>query len=217
MFFRLLIFLIFLTPIVLGLLIPFLANSQRFTCRIKSASLLRLLVIFQPIFLVTLAIVLFASVLLVFYGKSILNAVGLMVFLIGLGIWIIALIMLGYSLGISGNLIQMLVTLVILLMCGTVFYANPFIELYQNTASIRNVIIAGTINLNPILVIGSNFLNQNLLLEPMLYDFSLIQYYPHYYLPWYDILSGFLGGTVLILVICGILKGVKITSHSGLS
>lgn len=125
----------------------------------------------------------------------------LMFFLLGFGLLIMAIFYLLTSVGLSGALSQLITSLVALLMNTTVFYANPLIETYQSNPdtfvsgqTITNLVV----NLNPMIIIASNFFGHDLLRAPTLYATSAISYYS--YAVWTKVFLWYIVIAVIFLV-----------------
>jgi len=187
-------FVCYLSPVILGIIIPFLLNHL-----IKDKTLSRKIIPSGIALLLILIIILAVSVFT--GGLNLLGFIKVAVFLLAYTLLIMSLYIMLTSIGFSGILSQVIVTTLVLLMSGTVFYTNPFIESISS-GHFRETLIQCSINLNPMLVIGANFFNYDTMLAPQMYKLSLIQYYPHYYLSWGYVIIGYL---IVTLVCFGII------------
>lgn len=184
----------YLSPVILALVIPFLLNQRKKKVEV-------LIAVGIPTFCVGVVL---AVVVIFSGGLTFVSYLKLVLFLIIYGLMIGSLCLLLVSLGVSGNLMQVIVTLITFLMLGTVFYANPLIESAPSN-QIRQAIVQWSINLNPILIIAGTVFNYDIMLSPLMYRISLIQYYPHYYPEWWNFIAAYL----VVGVIC--LAGILLT------
>lgn len=187
----------FLSLPILSLIIPFLLNRNK-----KKSRVLMPAGIGISIVLVILGIVAIFS-----GGLSFIGFLKLSLFLVCYALMLVSVFFLITSFGFSGNLTQVIVTIIAFLMIGTVFYANPFIE--SASSQVRPAIIQWTINLNPIVIIAANFFSYDPMLSPVMYKLSLIQYYPHYYPSWGYVVLGYLIVSAICLLIFVILSKYK--------
>lgn len=206
---------IYLSPLLLGLITPFLMNTKRVYEHTQKRSILKLLSIFIPAFIVTFGLILILSLSFLFSGVDFTKSLNLLLFLVGFNGLIISLFILLIRLGVSSNLSQLIIMVLVIMMCGTVFYANPFIETYRTDQEIRQTIINLAVNLNPILVIAGNFWGHDLLRAQQMYQISLIgPYYPYSYTDWRYLLIGYWVIAILCLAISQIVLPRKSSSES---
>lgn len=192
-------FLAYLSPVIMALVIPFLLNhpKTRFTNY-------RLQVLIPAGISVLIILIALAVVVIFSGGLTLVGYLKLAAFLIGYGLMLTSLCLLMMSSAVSSNLTQVIVTALAFLMLGTVFYANPLIESTPSN-QIRQGIVQWSINLNPILVIAGTVFNYDIMLSPLMYRISLIQYYPHYYPEWWNFIVAYL----VVGLIC--LGGILLT------
>lgn len=183
----------YLCLIILSLVIPFLLNR-----RDKNSSLFRRL---KPVGILFGIIALILIVLAVSSGGlGFINTLKLILFLLCYSMLLAGLCLLAIALGASGAVSQVIVTLISLLMMGTIFYANTFVDASIST-ELRKVIVQWSINLNPLITIGSQVFSDDMLRLPVIYQATSIHYYPYYY-PSLGIIS--LYYFIISIVSCGI-------------
>lgn len=212
MFIRLIIY---LTPLLIGLLTPFLMNWKGVREHIKTRTFLKSLLAFKSVLIVVFSLIFILSLVFLFGGGGFVKFFNLLLFLIGFSVLIISLFILLVTLGISGNLSQFMLTMLVVLMYGTVFCANPLIETYKNDQETRQTIIGLAVNLNPMLVIAGNFFDHDLMRAQHMYRISLIgPYYPYSYTDWRYLLIGYLITAILCLALTRIILTRRSTSES---
>lgn len=191
----------YLSPIVLGIIIPFLLNQFHKDKQTRYRKII------PSVFTLLLILIIILGVSIFTGGLNFIGFIKIAVFLFAYSLMIMALYIMLTSIGLSGILSQVIVIMPVLLMNGTVFYANPLIESVTSN-QFREMIVQWSINLNPMLIIGANFFNYDMILAPQMYKLSLIQYYPHYYSSWGYVVSGYL----FITAICFGITMLKKTS-----
>lgn len=207
-------FVCYLSPVIIGIIIPFLLNHpvkdppeprQTDTVGLGSRragkTLSRKIIPSGITLLLILVIILCVSVFT--GGLTPLSFIALASFLLVYTLMIMVVYFMLTSIGFSGIISQVIVIILILLMSGTVFYANPLIE--TAPSPLRGMIVQWSINLNPMLIISANFFNYDMILAPQMYKLSLIQYYPHYYLAWGYVVIGYL----IVTMVCFCIIMVK--------
>lgn len=206
---------IYLSPLLIGLITPFLMNTKGIREHAKIHAFLKFLLVFKTAFIVTFGSILILSLSVLFSGADFIKSLNLLLFLVGFNGLIISLFILLIRLGVSSNLSQLIVTVLVIMMCGTVFYANPFIETYRADQEIRQTIINLAVNLNPMLVIAGNFFGHDLLRAQQMYQLSLIgPYYPYSYTDWRYLVIGYWVIAILCLTISQIVLPRQSSSES---
>jgi hypothetical protein len=126
---------------------------------------------------------------------------GLVVFISGFGVMVGSLCYLLMT-RLSGNVTQLVISLLVGLMMGTVFYANPIIELVRQNLVLRQLVIKMVMVVNPMLVIAGNFFSHDILRGRQLYYLSDIgPFYPYTYPAWGSVLAGYV---IISLVAIGL-------------
>jgi len=182
----------FLSPVLLAVIIPFLLAT------IPEPKPLTRKIIPPTIALLTLLLIL-AAVSIISGGIGFTGFLKLSIFIIAYSVMITAFTLMLLSFNLAGIIVQVIVTLPLLLMSSAIFYVNPLIELSAGAA--RQSIIQCSINLNPILIIGADFFNYDMILAPQMYKISFIQYYPHNYPEWHYVTGIYLFAALISFII----------------
>jgi hypothetical protein len=185
----------FLSPILLAIAIPFLLTKSADTKPLIKQ-------IIPPAIAMLILLFILLVILVIAGGIGFTGFLKLSLFIIAYSVMITAFTLMLLSFNLSGVVVQSIVTILLLLMIGTVFYANPLIE--QSSGETRQSIIQCAINLNPILIIGADFFNYDMILAPQMYKISLIQYYPHNYPEWYCVTGVYLAIALILFILARI-------------
>ena len=190
-----LVIIAYLTPLVLGIGIPFIMNTTQTSLR-KQVSISLLLWAVLSAVLIGTKLITHSAIPI-----SYLKLCGMVVFILSFGIFIGA----GFYLlkkWLSGSLAQLIMGLLLGLMAGSVFYANPIIELVKDNLVLRQLVIKWAIIVNPILIMAGNFFGQDILRGRQLYSLCDIgPFYAYNYPSWMSISLGYL---IVSLVLIGL-------------
>lgn len=169
----------YISPLIIGLLIPFLLKAEYSLKRLIITSL-----IISGLFWLITGLLNILSAKSGF-SLSITQWLGLGIFYLGYAMLISGVSYLLTSLKVSAPVTQVVVSIGVLLMNSTVFYANPIIESVAANQQARQWAIKSVININPMIVIAANFFNHDILRAGKMYALSVIgPYYPYSYPAW---------------------------------
>jgi hypothetical protein len=172
--------LVYLSPLLIGLFIPFLLKNSE---RNQPTQLRKIIALLIP---VILPAALLAFIFAVWqacspgvFSLSASNLLKLTIFLCGWSVMIIGVHRLLITLLANRNLAYIILMLLIILMNTTVFYVNPFLDAVNSDLNTRKIIIKLAISLNPILAIAGSFFRHDLLRANIMY--SLCDIGPYYF------------------------------------
>jgi hypothetical protein len=110
-------------------------------------------------------------------GDILAFAVILMLF----GLRVASICSIGLVAGIPWRIVQAGGSLAVALMCGTVFYANPFLDAAAANLAVHRFLVTLVVSLNPVFVIAGSALNTSLIHNRTLYEHSVLSYYSYSY------------------------------------
>lgn len=185
---------VYLSPLLLGLTIPFLAlyfpyshNNKKKPIKLRQ---LFLIGITLPIVIITIII----GALHIIYPSAVFhltfsNFICLVIFLFGWSLMIAGVCYLFSTLGLSRNSIYVIIFILILSANTTMFYINPFISAVQSDPVSRQWLIKLAVHINPILTIAGNFFKHDILRSGSMYSICDIgPYYFYGYADWIKVL-----------------------------
>ncbi|MDI6733405.1 MAG: hypothetical protein QME51_04915 [Planctomycetota bacterium] len=143
-----------------------------------------------------------------FGALTFINSLYLIIFLCGWGCMIAGLFYLVGNLGAGIHFSYVLVSLIVILLNTTVFYINPLISAVQHNHILRQWVIKIAVNINPMLIIASNFFGHDPLRFREMYSICDIgPYYFYSYAHWCTILVFYIIIGVLSFAISRLLSG----------
>ena len=202
----------YLTPLLLGIMIPFLMNTRTTDQNQTSVRQFRNIPV-KPILGAGILILLIGLANFLTTpsdrGLNFSDWLTLSVFLAGFSLLLIATCYLLSQLGCSGNLTQGLVSFVTLLITTTVFWLDPLIESLAGNHTLRQWLINWTMNINPTLTLASNFFRDDPMRAPEMYQHSVIGVSYYAYAAWWKIMIGHLGLAVLFILMGKVYESVR--------
>ena len=200
----------YLCPLILGLTVAFLVATSTFINKgIKGLCQIILYYVTLPLIAVMIIIGLIPGPDR--FHLSIANLLYLAVFLWGWLVMVAGVSYLFIRLGLNKNIAYIIVSLLILLTNGTIFYINPFISAWQDNPGLRQWIIGLAVKINPMLTVVGSFFSHDLLRAREMYSLCDIgPYYFYSYANWFTLWIVYMVIGILTFVIA-----TKTPRHKG--
>jgi magnesium-transporting ATPase (P-type) len=180
----------YLSPLLLGLIIPFLllyAPSSKKDIR----TLIKIILVRITLPVIIIAVIVIGLHIISSSNQFHLTTVNFLYLMLFLWSWSLMIGGISYLCSIfnlNRNGMYVIIFILILLANTTVFYINPFIQAVNSDVIVRQWLIKLSIHINPILTIASNFFKHDLLRSNSLYSICDIgPYYFYTYASWITI------------------------------
>ncbi|MFH1231091.1 MAG: hypothetical protein V1709_06290 [Planctomycetota bacterium] len=213
---------VYLSPLLLGLIIPFLVLYSHHSHNSAKKLIQILLVrITLPVIIITIIIGVLNNIIPhTIFSLTTINFIYLAVFLWGWALMTAGFCYLFITLGLDKNLIYVIISILMILANTTVFYINPFINAVQSDIVLRQWLIKVAVHINPMLTIASNFFKHDILRSNSMYSICDIgPYYFYGYANWikvllYYVLIGFLALGLSVIINSRILRRITFNNKN---
>ena len=173
----------FLSPLLAGLLVPFLLALARDRKWSRPAALAA-----APLGVVSLIVLLLMA--WIPSGDRFSCWLELSCFLLAFGVLLFGLFHLLLGLGRSTTLAQIGTGLLVLLMVGTLFYFDPLLEQVREAGTLHTR-VEWAMKGNPYVVVASSIFEEDVLTRPFLYRHTLLADLPRSYPEWPPVALGY--------------------------